>query len=123
MRGNGFKIHHVGFDPKFGQTFIPMMESRRFRMVETPQRVLIKSQGFRRIEVQAKKKKFYYLHSEAYEYCLKNVKGIEAVDDAIKYEKISYNRRIDLFDASVFAAYEMEKDLKHRDSLKNYWSS
>ena len=123
MRDMGFKIKHIGFDPKFGQEFIPLMEREHFTMVDTPQRILIKSQGFKRIEKQAKKKKLYYIHSEAYEYCLKNVKGIEAPDDAIKYEKIAKNRRIDLFDCSVFAEYEMEKEITERDTLKKYWDS
>ena len=123
MREMGFKIRHVGFDPKFGQEFVPLMEREHFRMVETPQRILTKSQGFKRIEKMAKKKKLYYLHSEAYEYCLRNVRGLEAPDDAIKYEKIAPNRRIDIFDCSVFAAYEMEKELTHRDNLTKYWNS
>lgn len=124
MRDMGFKIKHIGYDVKFtGHEFVPLMERERFTMVETPQRLLIKSQGFKRIEIQAKKKQFYYLHSEAYEYCVKNVKGIEVVDDAIKYEKIARNRRIDLFDCSVFAAYEMEKEITQRDTLIKYWES
>lgn len=123
MRSMGFRIKHVGFDPKFGQEFVPLMEKEHFRMVETPQRLLIKSQGFRRIEKQVKKKMLYYLHSEAYEYCVGNVKGVEQADDAIKYEKIAQNRRIDLFDCSVFAAYEMEKEITHTDNLKKYWES
>lgn len=123
MRDMGFKIKHIGFDPKFGQEFVPLMKREHFKMIETPQRLLIKNQGFRRIEVQAKKKKFYYLHSEAYEYCVMNVKGEDTVDDAIKYGKIAKNRRIDLFDASVFAAYEMEKEITNKDNLIKYWKS
>lgn len=123
MRDMGFKIKHIGFDPKFGQEFVPLMEREHFKMIETPQRILTKSQGFRRIEKQAKKGKLYYLHSEAYEYCLRNVRGLEAPDDAIKYEKISSNRRIDIFDCSVFAAYEMEKEITTRDNLTRYWKS
>lgn len=123
MREMGFKIKRVGFDPKFGQEFVPLMKNNHFKMLETPQSLFVKSQGFRRIERQVKKKQFYYLHSEAYEYCVKNVKGIEMVDQAIKYEKIEKNTRIDLFDCSVFAAYEMEKDLNKSEKFKKYVDS
>ena len=123
MRSMGFNIKHIGFDPKFGQEFVPLMKREHFRMVETPQRILTKSQGFKRIEKQVKKKMFYYLHNEAYEYCIRNVRGLEAPDDAIKYEKVAPNRRIDLFDCSVFAAYEMEKEITQRDNLTKYWNS
>lgn len=123
MREKGFRVKHVGFDPKFGVEFVPLMKNEKFKMVETPQRALNKNQGARRIERQAKKKKFYYLHSEAYEYCVRNVKGTEIVDGALKYEKIAYNRRIDLFDASVFAAYELEQSLNKSDKFNKFVDS
>jgi len=59
--------------------------------------------GFRRIEQKAKMSQLYYLHSDAYEYCVQNVRGVERSDDSIEYDKIDENRRIDLFDASVIS--------------------
>src|SRR5690606_25064191 len=115
-----FKIKQVGFDRKFGEEFYLGMKKERFNIIEEPQTYLNKSQGFRRIEQKAKQGKFYYLHSDAFLYCLQNVRGIEKVDDAIQYEKVADEMRIDLFDATVFSAVRFIRDLEKTAVAKRW---
>lgn len=120
MKKLGFKIKQVGFDRKFGQDFYLGMKKQGFNIVDEPQLYMHKSQGFRHIEQRAKEGRLYYLHSDAYEYCIQNVRAIEKVDDAIQYEKVMPEQRIDLFDASVFATVRQIKS-KEKASNASSW--
>ena len=124
MRAAGFKIKTVGFDKKFGREFFIKMKKARFRIVDQPQAYFVKSEGFRRIELMVKNRKFYYLGSAAYEYCVQNVRAVEKVDDAIQYEKIDGDggvKRIDLFDASVFSCCQMLKELERKSRAAEWF--
>lgn len=120
LRTLGFKIKLVGFDRKFGREFFMGMKKAGFKILDQPQYFYKKSEGFRHIEKAAKDGNFYYLHSQAYEYCVQNVRGVEKTDDMIQYEKVMPNQRIDIFDADVFATVQMCEDLEKASSA-NQW--
>lgn len=122
MRQKGFKIKQVGHDRKFCREYFLGMKKAGFNIIDQPQYFYKKSEGFRRIEQKAKDGNFYYFHSEAFEYCLQNVRAIEKTDDLVQYEKAMPEQRIDIFDATVFGAIRMlenlEKSSKASDWLK-----
>jgi len=120
MKKIGFDIRSTGFDKKFGREFMLEMKKNNFRIEDAPQIFYLKSEGFRRIETKAKEGNFYYLGSEAFEYCVQNVRAIERTDDAIQYEKVLDTQRIDVFDASVFSCMQMLKNLE-RASTASQW--
>ena len=122
MRNMGFKIRQVGHDRKFaGEEYFPLMKQAHFSVIDQPQLYYLKSQGFRHIEKAAKDGKLYYCHSNAYEYCISNVKASEGVDDSIMYEKVMPNMKIDLFDASVFACIRMLKDTDKKKKARAWF--
>ena len=122
MRKIGFKIKQVGHDRKFaGEEYFPSMKKAGFKIIDQPQYYYLKSQGFRHIEKAAKDGNLYYLHSEAYEYCVSNVAAVEKTDDAVQYEKIQPEQRIDLFDASVFACIRCLQDGENAKKGQSWW--
>lgn len=124
MRNMGFKIRQVGHDRKFaGEEYFPLMQKAGFNIVDQPQYYYVKSQGFRHIEKAAKDGKLYYLHSDAYEYCVSNVTAVEKTDDAVQYEKVEEKQRIDLFDASVFACIRSIQDAERSRAAQSWWGN
>ena len=122
MRSLGFKIRQVGHDRKFaGEEYFPLMKGAGFNIIDQPQYYYLKSQGFRHIEKAAKDGTLYYLHSEAYEYCVSNVSAVEKTDDAVQYAKVEMRQRIDLFDASVFACIRFIDDAAKSKAAKSWW--
>lgn len=122
MRDMGFNIAQVGHDRKFaGEEYFPLMKRAGFNIIDQPQYYYLKSQGFRHIEKAAKDGRLYYLHSDAYEYCVSNVAAVEKTDDAVQYEKIEPTQRIDLFDASVFACIRAIDAESRNKKARSWW--
>lgn len=122
MRKRGFKIVQIGHDRKFAREYTIEMKKAHFSIEDQPQYYYLKSEGFRRIEKMAKDGKLYYLHSEAYEYCVANVRAIEKTDDMVMYEKVQPEHRIDIFDASVFACVKFLNIMERREKSAGWFN-
>lgn len=116
-RAEGFAIKKVGHDRKFARKYVEAMKAAKFTVVDQPQLAVLKSEGFRYIEHKAKIGCLYYCHAEPYLYCISNVKAVKD-DEIVIFEKIDDVRRIDVFDASVFAVNRLLIDT---DKSKSGW--
>ena len=121
MKKRGFRIRQVGHDRKFCREYFVGMKEAGFVIIDQPQYYFKKSEGFRYLEKMEKNKKLYYLHSDAFEYCIQNVRAVEKTDDMVQFDKIRPTQRIDIFDASVFAAIRYLESMESTQKAKSWW--
>ena len=121
---HGFDIQTIGYDRFNARDFVTELKDNDFDVLDIRQSYYIKSEGFRYIERKMKSESFYYLGSSAYEYNLQNVQASEDTSARVRYDKIHKNSKMDIFEASVFAALtfiEFELDEKNQKIEIEYY--
>ncbi len=107
MKQKGFNIAWTGYDRRYAKEFVMQMKKAGFKVKDQKQLYVEKTEAFRAIENKIILGKFYFMHNQAYKYCISNVKAVEDSDDFVRFEKVMPNQRIDLFDASVVACKQL----------------
>ena len=120
MRKKGFKIAVVGYDRRYSREYVLKMKKAGFKMIDQQQRYVEKTEAFREIEKKILLNKFYYVHNQAFLYCITNVKAIEDSDEFVRFEKVLPHCRIDLFDAGVIACKQKLKFTERSSNASVY---
>lgn len=110
MKQAGLKIKHVAHDRRFAKEYVQLMINAGFKVSDQRQYDWVKAEGFRLIDQASRNSKLYYFDSDAYEYCVSNVRSIESLDGKMHYQKVEEEMRIDIFDASVFGVCQLNDD-------------
>lgn len=110
MKNAGLKIKHVAHDRRFAKEYVQLMINAGFKVSDQRQYDWVKAEGFRLIDQASRNNKLYYFDSDAYEYCVSNVRSIESLDGKMHYQKVEEEMRIDIFDASVFGVCQLNDD-------------
>ena len=107
MMKKGFKIKEIRYDRRYGEEYVENSKRYRQNVVDQPQLYTKTTKGFNRIDKMAEDGFLYYCHSEAFEYCVKNVMVAEKAGGFKEFQKVAENKRIDIFASAVFAVTGM----------------
>lgn len=123
MKRTGLKIKHIGHDRRFAKEYITDMQEAGFKINDQRQYDWVKQEGFRLIDTATRNNELYYFDSDAYEYCVMNVRYIEKLDKRGRYEKVDEEARIDIFDASVMAVCQLNDDREKQAKVRRWLDS
>ena len=77
MRKMGFNIAQVGHDRKFCREYFVGMKEAGFKIIDQPQYYLSEIRRLSAYRIGRPSGRLFYLHSEAFEYCVENVRAVE----------------------------------------------
>lgn len=121
LKEMGFKIKWIGYDRRYSREFVKLAKAKGFRVRDQSQRYVEKTESFREIENAIRKGNYYYLHNQAFEYCIGNVFAVEDSDEFVRFRKVEDHLRIDLFDADVIACKQMLIGEERASAGKGWW--